>query len=93
MIRVKPHPLSESENLKVQEWLNSPSASTVVRIVESKAKTLLAEAIVNVSQGQGGNRKVDMADEKIALAAKYQHFLEVLTELRKNPTFSTITLE
>ncbi len=66
-------------------WLGKDEYQTLVRIISGRLKKHQADALAAALQSEPHNLKAEAANAEMLKAQRYQHCLEVLTEVKKHP--------
>lgn len=84
----QPVPEKEAHDLLV--WLGKPEFNTLVRILESQARSALHAAMLAALQATDGHPlKMNLTDKALVQAGKYRDVLAILRSIKEQTAFST----
>ena len=90
MIQIRQEPLPEIKQVALQTHLSGEGGSLLEQVITSKAKTCMVEAILPAMQSKDFELKAAVSATNLREAHRYQICLDVLSELKQQPSPFTI---
>lgn len=84
MIESRPEPLNGETQDKLRRFFGGELFAVLVKLADAQAKFQQVKALNDgVTAAQGSPLKLDAANRELEVAARYQTFIEVLTEFKE----------
>lgn len=77
--------MTDTEQLSLRKWLSNPERRLAEIVVTDLGRKIAAEGAMRAMMPNEGKQAAAKSD--FLTAARYQHFLEVLSELDSTPMF------
>ena len=85
MISCKLEPLPKDQDVALRTWLSKEEVHSVILVVSAKIQHFETEALKDALAATAHNLKSESFETNMMKARRYNHFLEVLKELKERP--------
>jgi hypothetical protein len=93
VIQAHPEPLPVEKQAALRTWLAKPECALLKTIAESEAKRLQAQAVNEAVAARKNDGLMAVSEGSMQESLRYEHFVQVLTELIEMDKHTTTRLK